>query len=130
LSRSEHLSLDDIHVEIAVVVVVEERDAGWKDLRIKKLPRGTVEVNEVESCFQRPIDEPLARLRHGDGFAALHLLTLATRGQRHDRQCEDEANDHAIVIPDRDPHRSSAHRAAADVTSREAPRSPGMEART
>ena len=37
-ARPEHLALHDEHVEIAVVVEVEERDAGRQDLRVVALP--------------------------------------------------------------------------------------------
>ena len=55
---SQHPSLNDEDVEVAVVVVVEQRDARRHDLRVEQLARHAVEVNEVQTRLRRQVDEP------------------------------------------------------------------------
>jgi hypothetical protein len=61
LPRTEHLALNEVDVEVAVVVVVEEADAGRHDLGIIDLTRHPVEVDEVEPGLPGPFDEPFSR---------------------------------------------------------------------
>ena len=67
MPRSEHLPLNEVHVEVAVVVVVEQRDARRDDLGVVEPPGHAVDMDEVETGLLRPIDEPGAG--HGDGDA-------------------------------------------------------------
>jgi hypothetical protein len=59
LPLPEHLSLDDVDVEIAVVVVVEQRHTGRHDLRVVELAGHAVEVDEVEAGRVRVFSEPI-----------------------------------------------------------------------
>ena len=63
---AEHRALDQVHIEVAVVVVIEQGDAGRHDLGVVPLTRHAVEVDEVEACLFGALDEPL-RLRAGRG---------------------------------------------------------------
>ena len=54
----QHLILDDEDVEVAVVVVVEQSNAGRHDLRVIELAGHAVEVGEVEASLFRAIREP------------------------------------------------------------------------
>ena len=58
---AERVSLDEIDVEIAVVVVVQQRSAGTHDLRLIEAARHPVEVNEVEASDRGDVLEPLHR---------------------------------------------------------------------
>ena len=58
-------ALHQVDVEVAVVVVVEQGDAGRHDLRVVPLARHAVEVDEVEAGLFGALDEPLRRLRAG-----------------------------------------------------------------
>ncbi|MBM3818737.1 MAG: hypothetical protein FJW14_06965 [Acidimicrobiia bacterium] len=58
LARAKHLALDEIHVQISVVVVVEQADTGPHDLRVVELAGHAVEVHEVEPRRGGPLDEP------------------------------------------------------------------------
>ena len=49
---AEHPTLHQIDVEIAVVVVVEERDAWRHDFRLVELAAHAVEVDEVDRRFR------------------------------------------------------------------------------
>ena len=72
--RVEHPSLHQVDVEIAVVVEVEEADAGRNELRVVEAARGAVEVDEVETGRRRLVDEPLAGRqleRRGTGRAVV-----------------------------------------------------------
>ena len=60
-ARAERLALHEIHVEVAVLVVVEERDAGADHLGHVELARHAVDVDEVEAGVRGAIDEPVAR---------------------------------------------------------------------
>ena len=57
---AEHLTLHQVDVEIAVVVVVEQPHARAHDLRVVQLSRHPVEVHEIDPRRFGPIDEPLA----------------------------------------------------------------------
>src|SRR6266566_3549142 len=57
---SQRLSLNDEHIEVAVVVVVQQADAWRHELGIEHRARHAVEVHEVEAGLCSPIDEPLA----------------------------------------------------------------------
>src|SRR5688572_30617071 len=61
------MSLDRIHVEIAVAVVIEQTDAGRHDLGDGEPPAHAVDVCEHEPAVTRPLDEPggLRRVRPG-----------------------------------------------------------------
>src|SRR5438093_13190665 len=97
--------MDDIDIEIAVVVVVEQRDARRQDLRIEKLSRCAVEVDEVEAGFSRAIDEPvsLTRRRAGHRIArglAVRLASLAVpaRDEHDGRDDEGGWPGHTLLI--------------------------------
>ena len=68
---SERLALRDVHVEVAVVVVIEQRDTRRHDLRIVIMSGHPVEMGEGEACFRSAVDEPV-RLRccRGRGLGA------------------------------------------------------------
>ena len=55
---AKHLSLGHVYVEIAVVVVIDQRDAGRHDLGVVELARHAVEVHEVESRRLGPLAKP------------------------------------------------------------------------
>jgi hypothetical protein len=59
--RAERLPLHQIHVEVAVLVVVEERHARADHLGHVELTRHAVDVHEVEAGVRGAIDEPVAR---------------------------------------------------------------------
>ena len=67
LVRSEHLSLDEVDVEVAVVVVVEQPGPRRHDLGNVERARRAVEVDEVEAARNRGVDEPV-----GCGAATRH----------------------------------------------------------
>ena len=71
LARPEHLPLDDIDVEIAIVVVVEQADAGGHDLGVIDLPGHAVEVDEVEPGLPGALDEPFTGRRIGRDAAGV-----------------------------------------------------------
>ena len=56
---AQHLSLHEVDVEVAVVIVIEQRDAGRHDFRIVELARHAVEVHEVEAGRFGAFSEPL-----------------------------------------------------------------------
>src|SRR5438552_1481988 len=58
LTRLECPSLNEVDIEVSIVVVVEEGDAGGDDLRKVVLARHAVDVDEVEPCVPGCIDEP------------------------------------------------------------------------
>src|SRR5207249_4798486 len=58
-ARAEHLPLRQIEVQIAVVVVVEQRRARADDLGVVELPRHPAEVKESQRGFFSTIDEPV-----------------------------------------------------------------------
>ncbi len=75
LSGSEHLTLHEEHVEVAVVVVVEQADARRHDLGVVELAGHAVEVHEVQAGIGCPIREPflcriLRRIDRSSGHAA------------------------------------------------------------
>ena len=57
--RVQHPALDQIGVEVAVVVVVEQPDARGDELRVVETAGRTVEVEEVEAGGGRLVGEPL-----------------------------------------------------------------------
>src|SRR3989442_952858 len=61
LATGEHVPLNDVDIEIAVVVVIEQRDARWKDLGIVELAGAAVEMHEVKARGGCLIAEPLFR---------------------------------------------------------------------
>src|SRR5205085_4900580 len=64
---AEHLSLREVDIEIAVVVVIEEGDAAPDHLGEVKLPGHAVEIREVETGRLRPIDKPIVGGRVTNG---------------------------------------------------------------
>ena len=62
---AEHFALHEIDIEIAVVVVIEQRDARRHDFRLIELAGHAVEVHEVETDLVRAIGKPFARLLVG-----------------------------------------------------------------
>src|ERR1019366_2894217 len=60
---SQHCALDNEHVEVAVVVVVEKRNARPHRFRIKMRPRHPVEMNKIDSGFFGSVAEDLFRRR-------------------------------------------------------------------
>ena len=65
---AEHVSLNDEDIEVAVVVEVEQRDAGRHDFRVVEVAGHAVEVREGETGLFRPIDEPFHRFIDDGGF--------------------------------------------------------------
>ena len=57
--RPEHAALHQVDVEVAVVVVVEQRDARRHDLGLVEPAGHPVDVDEVEAARRGPVDEPL-----------------------------------------------------------------------
>ena len=55
---TEHLALDEVDVEVAVVIEVEKGTARPHDLGRVVLPRHAVEVDEVEARRRRAVGEP------------------------------------------------------------------------
>ena len=51
---------DEVHVEIAVVVVVEHRDARPDDLRVGELPRHPVRMRKAQAALFGAIGKPIA----------------------------------------------------------------------
>jgi hypothetical protein len=58
---TEHRALDEVHIKVAVVVVVEQRDTGRHDLGVILFTRHAVEVDEVEARFLGALDKPFLR---------------------------------------------------------------------
>ncbi len=56
---AEHRTLNQVHIEVAVVVVIEQRDAGRHDLRVVLFAGHAVEVDEVEADLRGAFGEPL-----------------------------------------------------------------------
>ena len=86
---SEQLALHEVHVEVAVVVVVEESRARSRHLRLVELAGHAVEVDEVEPGLGGPIDEPLpvgaagaTASAPGAGAGALSAPQAATQTAR------------------------------------------------
>ena len=69
LALGQHAPLREVHVEVAVVVVVEKRDAARQHLGEIELARHAVEVGEGETGLGGAIDEPVARRTRGGAFA-------------------------------------------------------------
>ena len=67
--RAEHLPLHQVDVEVAVVVVVEQRDAGRHDLRVVELAGHAVEVDEVETG--RGVRPSVNHIASGAGLAGV-----------------------------------------------------------
>jgi len=60
LSFAEHLSLHEEDVEVAIVVVVQQRHTRRQHLGIIEFAGHSVEIAEPQAALGRPIDEPLA----------------------------------------------------------------------
>ena len=91
LPFAQHLPLDDVHVEVAVVVVVQQRDARRQHLRKIEFSRHPVEVGEPQAGLLGPIDEPIDGIAiHGSRSGRLSragaTLIGATCGQERHRQ--------------------------------------------
>jgi hypothetical protein len=67
LPGTEHLPLHDVDVEVAVVVDIDQADAGSHDLRVVELPRHAVEVGERQARVRRRLDEPWRAATAGVG---------------------------------------------------------------
>ncbi len=80
LAWPEHASLNQVDVEVAVVVVVEERAAGAHDLAEVELPRHAVEMDEVETRGRGQVDEDLP----GAGRAAGSLASAGEEQRRRE----------------------------------------------
>jgi DNA-directed RNA polymerase specialized sigma54-like protein len=57
--RLERLALHEVHIEVGIVVVVEQGDARRQHFDHVQLARHAVDVNEVQTCVGGTIDEPL-----------------------------------------------------------------------
>ena len=62
IPNPECRALNSEHVEIAVVVEVDQRPAGADDFRQEEFPGGTVDMNEVETRLRGRIDKRCRRL--------------------------------------------------------------------
>ena len=60
LARAEHLSLNEVHVQVAVVVVVEQRHARAENLGHVESARHAVEMPEVETRVVGTVREPFS----------------------------------------------------------------------
>ncbi len=65
LAGAEHLPLRNEHIEIAVVVVIEQRHARAHVLGVIERAGHPVEVHEVEAGRRGAVDKPLGRWRCG-----------------------------------------------------------------
>ncbi len=84
--RSEQLTLDEEHIEIAVVVEVEQSGARGHDLREIVPARHAVDVNEAKPAFLRAIDEP----GRAAGRRRLRTFVRAAAARGRDRDEDDE----------------------------------------
>ena len=81
LARSHHVPLDEKHIKVAVIVVVQQTDAGRHDLREVEFARHAVEVHEVEAGGVGLIGEPIVRAaRVRSRGASLWRRAAALRG--------------------------------------------------
>ena len=88
LARSEQLALHQVDVEVAVIVVVEERRTGAGDLGHIELAGHTVEVYEVEAAFGGHVAErrPSVDCRAVVGRRRCGLLGTAQGHQQSDSE--------------------------------------------
>ena len=108
--RAERLTLHQIHVQVAVLVVVEERDAGRQHLGHVELTRHAVDVDEVEAGFPGAIHEPVRSGRRRRVF-----MWRAAGARRETERCEKDQQPHTMVAaPARWP--ASALRASARLS--------------
>ena len=82
---SQHLSLDDEDVEVAVVVVVEERDAGRHDFGVIELAGHAVEMREGQPGWRSGVGKPGLVVRRWSLAPGRCALATATR-ERGERQ--------------------------------------------
>ena len=94
LALRQHAPLREVHVEIAVIVVVEKRDAARQHLGEIELARHAVEVGEGETGLGRAIDEPVARRTRGGALR----IPAAARSCRSDR---DDGSNVSVGCPHR-----------------------------
>ena len=78
LACAQHLPLHEVHIEIAVVVVVEQPDTRCHDLGLIETAGHAVEVDEVETRRLREVNEPFG--------VAFRWRALRLRANR-DRRC-------------------------------------------
>src|SRR5262245_4291589 len=62
LARSHDVPLDEKHVEVAVVVVIQQTNSGRHDFWEIEFARHAVEMDEVEAGSVGPIGEPIVRV--------------------------------------------------------------------
>ena len=79
--RSEHAALNQIEVEIPVVVIIEHGSTGAHHFAQVAFPRHAVEVDEIDPCFPRGIQEDIAGCRFSFLLRRIDGL-LQTLGQR------------------------------------------------
>ena len=89
LARSERLALNQIDIQVAVVVVVEHRDARPYSLGLIELAGHPVEVDEPEAGRLGPVGEPLefaVRSRREGGGWHGRLVALGPTTHEQDNQ--------------------------------------------
>ena len=85
---SEHLSLDDEHVQIAVVVIIEQRHAWRHDLRVVELARHAVEVREHQPGLRSDVSKP-GRVGRTAGRLRRPIATaIAASANEHGQQAQ------------------------------------------
>jgi hypothetical protein len=57
--RAEHIALDHEHVQVAVIVDVDDGDARPHGFRVVQFAGHPIEVNEIKSCLDSAIREPI-----------------------------------------------------------------------
>jgi hypothetical protein len=86
----ERAALGQEDIEIPIVVVVEERNAGAENLGHVELPRHAVDVHEIEARLPGAIDEPVLSRRRR------RLALCAARGEQgDDRQRQRDERTHS-----------------------------------
>jgi len=95
LARSQHLALREVDVEIAVVVVVEQRDAAAHHFREIEIAGHAVEVGEVEAGCGGAIDEPVAivRLRRSERARGRCVVSGTAPAGGDDQARDEDSND-------------------------------------
>src|SRR5207302_10481776 len=60
LSLTEHLSLHEEYIEVAVIIVVHQRNTPRQHLGVIQSARHPVEIGELQVALDRSVDEPFA----------------------------------------------------------------------
>ena len=94
LAGAQHMALIEVHVEVAVAIVVEQRHPGAHVLEGVELARHAVEMHEVEAGLSCSLDEGGAGGRRRLGWGRLgcrrrfgnRRAAAASAGEQGDRR--------------------------------------------